>query len=365
MAGGQYVPLQRLNAGATEVWYARLEGAEGFRRPIVLKVARTPDARRDLVREASIGAALAHPLIAQVFELFELDGALALALEHVPGLSLRALLDELARTEGRMPWPIAACIVADTARALAHAHEACDARGVSLGLVHRDVGPANLLAGETGFTKVLDFGIAQSALAEHTAHVVRGTPGYLSPEQAAGWPVDWRSDVFSLGAVLYELVAGHALISGASDAAFAQLAQHGVPPLDESIDPTVRTLVKRMLAVRPEQRMLPMAEVADALEASAVGRGGGHRDVQSFLQSEAGPLLARRRKRLSEWALGRHEPHAILRGAAPAREASTLTLLESALDSSDPHPLFDDQSVETHVELTEDEATELDSGRRR
>src|SRR5262249_29635489 len=135
-----------------------------------------------------------------------------------------------------------------------------------------------------------DFGIAVSPFADPTiARVVRGTPGYLSPEQAAGDPIDWRSDVFALGLVLYELCAGHGLMSGGAQDAFRQLAQSGPAPLDSSIPAPIRDLVRRMLALRPVQRSLPMAEIAEVLETSSSGRGGSHRDVQLFLRSEVEP----------------------------------------------------------------------------
>lgn len=334
----RYLTLVHLGPGGmSELSLGVLLGAAGYRRPVVLKRARGADAeeltaaRRALVREAHVAAMLNHPNVVHVYELTEGSEGLTLAMEYLPGVSVQGLLAHLEREGGELPWPVAARIVADAARGLAHAHKARGADGRPLGVVHRDVSPKNLLVTEDGITKVVDFGIASSALREDTAHVmVKGTAGYLSPEQARGGDVDWRSDVFSLGIVLHELATGrNPFVRGRIDQTMSAIVNEAAPPLPDVLPAPLRDLGARMLAKQPSHRRLDMSEIADVLETLAIGHGGGHRDVAALLVAELGPQLEGRRARVRDMLAG---ASVAAPQAALSEHTGTIVLLEHVLD---------------------------------
>src|SRR5262249_2489915 len=156
-----------------------------------------------------IAATLAHPNIAQIFDVGEEEGVLYLAMEYVHGKDLRAFSKRLKDKGERMPLGVALYIVQQVGRALHHAYTTVDLNGRQLKAIHRDISPHNILIGFDGTVKLVDFGVATSA----TTHqgdplTVAGKHNYMSPEQLQGQPLDARSDLFALGVVLYELLAG-------------------------------------------------------------------------------------------------------------------------------------------------------------
>lgn len=350
-----------------EVHLGVLLGAAGFRRPIVLKrvSSAAPDreaARRALVREALVASALNHPHVIHVYELLDTPDGLALAMEYLPGVSAGALLGAAG---GALAWPIAARIAADVARGLHHAHHARGSDGAPLGIVHRDVSPANVLITEDGITKLVDFGIARSSLrAETITTMVRGTAAYVSPEQARGGTLDARSDVFSLGVLLHELLSGvHPFDRGSPAETMQAIAGAAEPPLSEDVPSIVRETVTRMLHKDAALRSLGAGEVADRLEGAAAARGGTHRDVATFLRAELGPQLATRRRIVGEVLAG-----ANVRAQPVRADTATLMLLEAVLDgarlgstSSEHAPLGADEGTDTELDTQRDRTrTEVD-----
>jgi serine/threonine-protein kinase len=342
-------PRHLLATGAMgEVWLGLVEGPEGFRRAVVLKRARDEDedARRALVEEARLSAALTHPNLVHVHELAPSPQGLVLVMEHLLGASLRTLVGHLAAEGATVPWPIAARIVADVARGLDAAHRALGPDGAPLGVVHRDVSPENLVTTEAGHTKVLDFGIARSRMRELTRlPTLKGKYPYLSPEQARGEPLDPRSDAFALGAVLVELLVGYPPFARASTEATLQaVLTEDPPPLGEA-PAVIGDLARRLLAKRREHRAADLGAVADVLETLATPAGGRHRDVALFLEAEIGPLLTAQRARLRalfEPAPLDGEP---TRVAELAPEQGTMAAIDlSALHGS---PTEDDLTVPT------------------
>ncbi|RLB55873.1 MAG: hypothetical protein DRJ42_05020 [Deltaproteobacteria bacterium] len=362
----RYDALLPLGSGPlAQVAFGVLRGARGYRRPIVLKraIVGSPEAEEALTREAHVAARLNHPNLIHVYELFEQSGQLILAMEYAAGPSLLVLRERVAAGGGRMPWAVAARIVADAARGLSHAHRARDDQGAPLGIIHRDVSPKNLVVTEDGITKVLDFGIARSAFASVTrVAVVKGTLGYLSPEQATGAPLSQRTDVFSLGTVLVELLTGRSLFQGAdARATMEAVLRVPVPPLPPELPPSVGDVVAAMMARDPSHRTVALDHVADTLEAASANSGGSHRDVAAFVEAECGALLAHRRDRV----------RALLGGddAAPPRltgndETSTLVLLEAALGApslDEEHPRIGADDDRTLLDgMAAPDATEID-----
>ena len=279
---GRYTIVERIGAGGmAELLLARQDGPRRFAKPIALKLlhahfAEDPEFIAMFEREARIAAGLVHPHVVQVLDVGVVDGEHFLALEFVHGRDLRRILSTL-----RGPLPLGGAVrgVADVARALQYLHTRSDATGRSLGLVHRDVTPANILVGFAGSVKLADFGIAKAA--DQTAHTRTGTLkgkfGYMAPEQYMQEEVDARSDLYALGVVLYESTTGRRAFAGAQTFSIMNrvLAGDYAPP--QSVVPdypaALASLVTRMLAVDPALRPQTAQEVVDALEAYATEAG--------------------------------------------------------------------------------------------
>jgi serine/threonine-protein kinase len=220
-----------------EVWRAEVEGPGGVRKEVALKLVRAgvgaAEFGRMLVAEARLAARLTHANVVQVFELIEEGGRHAIAMELVRGRDLGRVLERCREQGVRLGLPRAVLIAAEVAKGLAYAHRLSEA-GVSLGLVHRDVSPHNVLVSFEGEVKLADFGIARAAsLAGLTdPGVVKGKLAYMAPEQARGDPLDARADVFSLGVILWELCTGRRLFARETEAAAlaAVLAEEPVSP---------------------------------------------------------------------------------------------------------------------------------------
>jgi eukaryotic-like serine/threonine-protein kinase len=373
VSASRYEPVTLIGRGAaSEVWLGVLEGAAGFRKPVVLKRACVgvnedlAEAQRALVAEAHLAAVLSHSNIVHVYELVDLPEGVMLAMEHLSGMSVRALVTGLQATGGTVPWPIAVRIVADAARGLAYAHAARSPAGQPLEVVHRDVSPDNIVVTEEGITKVVDFGIARSALVDVTTGlVVKGNLGYLSPEQARGEPLDWRSDVFSLGVVLHELFTGDPLFERPLPGATVEAVLSApVAPVGEPVSVVARDALRRMLVRDRRSRRVTMGELADTLESVAAAEGGSHRDVATFLRAEFGDRLAQRRARLAELL----ERPTVLAGPADVELTltSTVSILELALETPlDRDQAADDTVVDGGVESTLIERPLLGRGGRR
>ncbi|HMJ86977.1 MAG TPA: protein kinase [Vicinamibacterales bacterium] len=279
-----------------------------LRRTVALKVvraARDPEeTSRRLLAEARAGSAFTHPNIAVVYEVDEVehDGATLsfIAMEYVAGRTLADLT-----SQGPLPLDTILDVGRQVADALAAAH--------AYGLVHRDIKPSNIMVTDSGLAKVLDFGVAHwSAPMVDTAAtetvdplqgVAAGTLSYMSPEQSTGRPLDGRSDMFSLGVVLYELLAGHRLFEGANAPQVLEaLLQKEAPPLHVRLDdprlPAVERVVRRMLEKNPLNRFddleavglaLAAAQRGDSLQGSRAGTASPILAVTDFLNISANP----------------------------------------------------------------------------
>lgn len=252
--------------GMARVYRARLRGALGFEKPLVVKQVR-PELARDprfvamFVEEAKTLVRLSHPHIVPVYELGVVDGIYFLAMELVDGATLASLM-----REGPLPPTLVARLGEQIAEALHHAHD-------RFGLVHRDVTPRNVLVDVEGHARLVDFGIATPA--EGLAGEVFGSPGYMSPEQLRGESLDARSDLFALGAVLFQALAGHAAFlpddlrgvdpKSASAAAKVATLAGRVPALPDEIPNALRDVVRACLAPDRNDRPTSAALVAREL----------------------------------------------------------------------------------------------------
>ncbi len=196
-----------------EIYRAKTFDASGHAHLVAVKrvlahLAEDDDFIQMLVDEAKIAGLLKHPNVARVYEFARAHGEYFIAMEHVDGKDLRAILERCRQDKKPMPPSHAAYVGAEMAAALHAAHTATDPSGHGLHIVHRDVSPSNIICAYTGEVKLCDFGIAKATLSrvQTRTGVIKGKVKYMSPEQALGRKLDHRSDIFSLGSVLYEML---------------------------------------------------------------------------------------------------------------------------------------------------------------
>ncbi len=222
---GPYELLERIaTGGMAEVYLARRAGPHGFQKVVAVKrilpqLALDADFVAMFVDEARVCARLAHPNIVQVFDFGEHDGELYMAMEFVDGTTAARLVRAAATRNEEVPLEAALYIALSVLRGLDYAHNARDDEGKPLALVHRDVSPGNVLIDRSGAVKLTDFGIARAAEIERRtdAGQLKGKLGYMSPEQVVGRELDARSDLFTVGIVLAELVMLRPLFSGPNE----------------------------------------------------------------------------------------------------------------------------------------------------
>lgn len=216
---GDYRLRKRLAVGGMgEVYLGEKVGPEGFLKPVVLKcvlpqLAKDPSFVQLFLDEARLAALLNHQNIAQVYDFGATDNVYFMAMEYVPGYTVDDLRRKHASINRPMPIEHIGSVASQACQGLHYAHSLADARGVGLGLVHRDVSPHNLMVSVDGTLKILDFGIAKAraGITRVQAKGAVGKFGYMSPEQSRGEQVDARSDVFSLGVCLWEMVTNQRL----------------------------------------------------------------------------------------------------------------------------------------------------------
>jgi serine/threonine protein kinase len=263
---GRYKIIRRVaDGGMAEIFLATQMGREGFQKPVILKrihstIYADPQFRNMFIDEAHISMSLSHSNIAQVLDLGVSAGRYFLVLELVDGWDLGRILHRAATAGVRLPRELALHIGAEICRALAYAHsKAMDGQG-PLGIVHRDVSPHNVLLSEQGEVKLTDFGIAKAMnKREHTGTgVVKGKVAFMSPEQAMGKPIDARSDLFSLGTMLYLMVTRVRPFEGPSDLETLLRVQKGDFPAPEAVapdlPPEVAALIGRAMRLDPNER---------------------------------------------------------------------------------------------------------------
>jgi len=281
---GKYLLLERLAVGGmAEVWLAVERDRPARRYALKRLLPSLADDREFVTRfldEARIGAELDHAGLVPVHDLGREGAAYYMAMDYVPGCDLRLLLGRARQAGALLPVRLSAWIVARAAEALDHAHRAEGHDGAPLEVVHRDLSPANVLLSFSGGVYLIDFGIARAAFrARREEAALRGKFGYLSPEQALGLPVDRRTDVFSLGTVLHEILTGHRLFTGPSDLAVLQRVRAAEvrPPSERNpaVPPGLDAVVLTALAREPEDRFAWASLLAEALAPFAAGAGPG------------------------------------------------------------------------------------------
>jgi serine/threonine-protein kinase len=295
---GRYDLLGKLGRGGMATLYlARLKGPLRFQKLLAIKkihphLAAQTEFIHMFLDEARIVSRIDHPNVAAVFEMGKQDGDYFLAMEYIHGENLAAVLKTSVHTGNVLPWPLAVHLVAQAAAGLHSAHQCKDASGRSLGVVHRDVSPQNLLVSYTGHLKVVDFGVAfaREKLSQTATHQTKGKIGYLAPEQLAGVPVDRRTDIFALGTVLWESLCAKRLFRAGSEAETLDRIHHMHVPSPRKFRPELpnplAALVLQCLSKKPSKRP-PTAEVLETELKKILLNSGqvvGGAKVAAFLQ---------------------------------------------------------------------------------
>ncbi|HTR50848.1 MAG TPA: protein kinase [Kofleriaceae bacterium] len=276
---GRYTLIERIALGGmAELFLATAPGEHGFTKKVVIKrllphLSADDTYKAMFIDEAKLTARLVHPKIAQTFELGRVDDALFIAMEFVDGIDVLALLREFASRRRRVEPQLAAWIAHEVLDALEYAHNLAGEDGRALGIVHRDISPSNVLLSVRGDVKLVDFGIARAKDPDR-AHksksgTLKGKYGYMSPEQVIEMPLDGRSDVFSVGVVLAELLTGRRLFAAPNeldvllmvrDAKLGRFEKYGA-----DIEPGLATIVRTALKKQVDERWQSALAFREAL----------------------------------------------------------------------------------------------------
>ncbi len=275
----RYRVIARLEVGGmAEVFRGEGLSRELAGQPVALKrvlpsLAHNERFVRMFLDEARLGVRLNHPNIVRIFDVGAAGGSYFLVMEFIDGVDLKTLLEQLHKQKRRPGVREALFIVMEVCSALSYAHELRDERGEHLHIVHRDISPPNVMLTKSGHVKLADFGLAKATtqLEATDPGVVKGKFGYLSPEAALGRDVDARADLFSVGIILWEALAGKRLFLGETDYQTVKNVQKAEIPslraLRSEVDLELEWLLRKMLAKEREERFQSAGEMRDAIAA--------------------------------------------------------------------------------------------------
>ena len=298
---GPYTVVSHLaSGGMSELYAARQQGLGGFEKTLVIKMlqdrhARHPRVVKMFLNEARLVAKLSHSSIVDIYDVAEEDGNKYIAMEYIHGETLTSIMKRGVEVGAFLPLEYALQIISQVADGLDYAHS----RDKATRIVHCDVSPSNIMVSYEGQTKVIDFGIARvEAHLREEWGMHPGKASYMSPEQVLGTYVDHRSDIFSLGIILYEITLAHRLWRGPAEEVKRRIVSETIPrpsAIQRDYLPALEQIVMRALEKRPDDRYQSAEEMRQDLEevAAAVGfRSGAHR-LSMYLR-ELFPLRASR-----------------------------------------------------------------------
>src|SRR5690606_12070952 len=324
----EFEVIRRLGVGGmAEVFLAKKRGAEGTYKVLVVKriLPAHGSSRRFramFAEEAQLATRLNHPNIVQVYEFQDYgDEGQLLSMEYVEGPDLRRLSHAARAKQGRLPPYVGAYIIGEVAKGLHYAHERKDEGGTPLDIVHRDVSPQNILLSYEGGVKIADFGIASANLFREEPGVLKGKTAFMSPEQARGERVDRRTDIYSLGVVFHELLAGRPVHAIEDEKELLQAVRSGQvePPstFARGVPGDLEAIVMRALERDPEARFQTARDLA-----TAVTRALFHKQevVDSHvLEAVIAEYVGAERTSLAEVAAGAGSTHGSSQGSESRR----------------------------------------------
>lgn len=298
---GRYELLLPVAAGGMAmVWAARLKGSRGFHKIVAVKtmlpkLSEDAQFEKMFLDEATLASRIHHPNVVEVLDLGEQNGVLFIAMEWVDGVPLNQLM-KAAKGTG-IPGPVAIHIITHAAEGLQSAHELRDDDGRTIGLVHRDVSPQNILVGYDGFTKMLDFGLAKAtALGDGATRAgqLKGKISYMAPEQVRGDSLDRRADIFALGVVLYAVSTGkHPFRRESEGATLFTISSPDPAPAPSRFmqyPPELEAVLMKAIAKDPDKRYSSALEFSRALENTLAesDRAHGGERVSEFVKTLLG-----------------------------------------------------------------------------
>ncbi|MCA9527127.1 MAG: serine/threonine protein kinase, partial [Myxococcales bacterium] len=263
---GRYILLERIAIGGmAEIFRAKAPGLGGFEKVLAIKrlhprYSQDADFIEMLIDEARITVELAHSNIGQIFDLGKVEDHYFIAMEYIEGRDLYRVMKRLRERHQQFPFDAAAYVAMECCAGLDYAHRKRDGRGRPLHIIHRDVSPQNVLISMEGDVKLVDFGIAKAALRayETESGIIKGKFYYMSPEQARGEHLDHRTDIFSLGIVLYEMLTGDLLYKDDDEVTLLSKVRRAdiAPPstMRPDLPPALERIAMRALARDREDR---------------------------------------------------------------------------------------------------------------
>jgi len=351
---GTYYLLERISVGGmAEIYKAKAFGVEGFERLLAVKkilssIAEDESFIEMFIDEAKIAGQLNHPNIAQIYDLGKVDGSYYIALEYISGKDMKTIFERARRVGEEVDIPQVCHVAMKVCEGLAHAHGKTDSQGRDLEIVHRDISPQNILISYEGEVKIIDFGIAkaQGKTSQTQVGVLKGKFSYMSPEQVRGLHVDHRSDIFSLGIVLYEMLTLERLFLGESD--FDTLekirkVEMSPPSLyNPNIPEQLEDIVLKALARNPDERYQSASELAEALERFMRDEGYYYKntDLAAFMKEAFREDLEFERKKLEYYqGLDLEQPDERSEEENPEADEGGLVWDEEEMETQ----IFDDQ----------------------
>jgi serine/threonine protein kinase len=323
--------------GMASVWIARQTGKHGFQKLVAIKTilpkfAAEPRFQKMFVDEARIASRIEHVHVTQILDVGEQHGITYLVMEYIDGDALSRLHRAVKKKGGLVPPGIVLRVMADVCGGLHAAHELHGADGQLLGVVHRDVSPQNILVSIKGVAKLIDFGIAKARdriSGDTNTDQLKGKVQYMAPEQAMGRAVDRRTDVWSVGAVIYHLLSGRAPFEAENDVATLFALSNGRPPLPlrGDVHGAVVSVVRRALSHTPHARFATAAQMQQAIEEAMVQAGlvTTAAGVAAYLAAQMGDRADKRKEAISlglEAADEREKFAAIMRSNTDHKSAS-------------------------------------------
>lgn len=275
---GKYLLLDRIAVGGmAEVYRAKFFGAERFEKILAIKkllpnIAEDEEFVEMFINEAKLASQLTHSNICQIYDLGKIDGNLFIAMEYVWGKDLLQIINWFRRSKEAMPPPMAAYIATRICEGIDYAYHKRGPKGMPLKIIHRDVSPQNVLISYDGEVKIIDFGIAKATLhhSETQAGLLKGKFSYMSPEQVQGYPIDHRSDIFSIGTCLFEMLTSMSLFRGENDFVTLEKVRKAEVPRPTEINPKIpkslEKILLKALAPRADDRWQRAADFQDALQ---------------------------------------------------------------------------------------------------
>jgi len=313
-----------------EVLLAMMDAGCGARRLVVLKriwpeLATDPEFMTMFLDEARLSVRLNHPNVVRTFEVLAHGDEATIAMEYLDGQPLTRVMNRL-RGNGELSVPLRLRIVMSVLAGLEHAHTLTDLEGQSLEVVHRDVSPHNVFLTYDGQVKLVDFGVAKTLAASHHTRpgALKGKLAYMAPEQLQPVPVDRRADLFAVGVMLWEMLAGRRLWQGMNEVQIVSQLAAGLPfpplPYDAGLPPGLEEICERALDPNPDRRYQTAAEMEMDLERVLIGAEDSHARSLGRVVSLAFAAERAERQGLIE-ASSRRDVGAEIPMAPPPRDA--------------------------------------------